>query len=132
LPSFPGLGFFFSPNLGWEGAAVFPFMKVHTATSNDTLLTTTELMQKLRRSRHTICAWVRAGRLPAVRMPAGSYAFHPADIQKRLASRSTGDRTARDEQAEALMNEWRKQYAAGTLPQWKINRIEQIQGWTWE
>jgi excisionase family DNA binding protein len=89
-------------------------------------------MQRLRRSRQTICAWARSGRLPAVRLPGGGYAFRPADIETWLVSRSTGDTTAiAADQAEALMSKWRKQYAAGILPQWKIDRIERIQGWKW-
>lgn len=39
-----------------------------------------------------------------------------------LESHSNSDATTMpDEQVEAMMTEWRKQYAAGTLPQWKIS-----------
>jgi hypothetical protein len=31
----------------------------------------------------------------------------------------------------ALMAAWREAYAAGSLPQWRINRIEKIEGWEW-
>jgi hypothetical protein len=31
----------------------------------------------------------------------------------------------------ALMAAWRKAYAAGTLAQWRIDRIEKIKGWEW-
>lgn len=36
-----------------------------------------------------------------------------------------------DKQVEAIMADWRKAYAAGTLPQWRIARIEKINGWVW-
>jgi hypothetical protein len=36
-----------------------------------------------------------------------------------------------DTQIEAWMTQRRKEYAAGTLPQWKINRLEKIPGWEW-
>lgn len=37
-----------------------------------------------------------------------------------------------DKQVEATMADWRKAYAAGTLPQWRIDRIEKIKRWVWE
>jgi excisionase family DNA binding protein len=52
------------------------------------LLTTTEVMPLLRvTTRGTLCAWVRAGKLPAIRMPDNSYCFDEAVIMAWLGSR---------------------------------------------
>jgi hypothetical protein len=32
---------------------------------------------------------------------------------------------------EAFIDDVRTRYAAGTLPQWKIGRLEKIPGWCW-
>ncbi|MGH9770554.1 MAG: hypothetical protein ACRD4Q_02455 [Candidatus Acidiferrales bacterium] len=37
-----------------------------------------------------------------------------------------------DEEIEVRIEDWRKQYRAGTLPDWQRKRIERIPGWTWE
>jgi hypothetical protein len=35
------------------------------------------------------------------------------------------------EKTLALIAAWREAYAAGTLPQWRIEGIEKIEGWEW-
>ena len=40
--------------------------------------------------------------------------------------------TMTDMEIEAWITKQRAQYPAGTLPQWKIHRLEQIPGRTWE
>lgn len=64
-------------------------MSVNEAARNDTYITTTELMGKLRKSRKTILDWIKRGNLPAIRVPGG-FLFREADIDAWLASRTTG------------------------------------------
>jgi excisionase family DNA binding protein len=52
------------------------------------LLTTTEVMALLGRSRQTICAWSRQGQLPAIRMPDGNYAYSREAIEGWIKERS--------------------------------------------
>jgi excisionase family DNA binding protein len=46
-------------------------------------------MDRLRIAKVTLCAWVRAGKLPAIRMPDNSYGFDEAAIDAWLLSRHT-------------------------------------------
>lgn len=71
-------------------------MKQHkTATlttdlrNRKTMMTTTEVIDLLRTTRHTLCGWVRAGKIPAVRLPGNSYAFDPLKLADWLAERSS-------------------------------------------
>ena len=71
-------------------------MKAHQSTSlvadlrsHKTMLTTTEAIALLRTTRHTLCAWVRAGKIPAVRTPANSYIFDPVALAGWMQERSS-------------------------------------------
>ena len=56
-----------------------------------TLLTTRETMARLRvKTKNTLCDWVRAGKINAIRMPDGSYRFDEAVILAWLQDRQTG------------------------------------------
>lgn len=57
-----------------------------------TLLTSVEVMPKLRVTKGTLCAWVRAGKINAYRRPDGSYLFDEADIVAWLQSRKVTQR----------------------------------------
>jgi hypothetical protein len=37
-----------------------------------------------------------------------------------------------DKEVEKWIKAQQKLYAAGELPQWKIKRLEAIEGWTWK
>jgi excisionase family DNA binding protein len=64
------------------------------------LLTTIEAMERLRiATRGTLCGWVRAGKLPAIRMPDNSYRFDEAAIDAWLLSRATTENTLQPETA---------------------------------
>ena len=52
------------------------------------MLTTTEVIAFLQTTRHTLCSWVWAGKIPAVRLPGNSYAFDPVTLADWLASRN--------------------------------------------
>jgi excisionase family DNA binding protein len=74
--------------------SVLAHMKAYRATPSAStsslpkLLTTTEVMPLLRvTTRGTLCAWVRAGKLPAIRMPDNSYCFDEAVIMAWLDNR---------------------------------------------
>ena len=43
---------------------------------------------------------------------------------------STTQTPMTEEHTQAAILGWRSAYAAGVLPKWMINRIEQIPGWT--
>ena len=53
------------------------------------LLSTTEVMALLGKTRQTICSWVRKGLLPAVRFPDGSFGFTRDAMEEWIAERST-------------------------------------------
>jgi excisionase family DNA binding protein len=57
-------------------------------------LTTKEVMRLLRVGRNTLCGWVRAGRIPAIRT-AGGYRFDPFVLTVWLAERTTATRSKR-------------------------------------
>jgi excisionase family DNA binding protein len=59
------------------------------SSSRPKLLTSSEAMDRLRIAKGTLCAWVRAGKLPAIRMPDNSYGFDEAAIDAWLLSRHT-------------------------------------------
>lgn len=48
------------------------------------MLVTTEVMAILRRSKNTVCKWVREDGLPAFRMPDHSYLFDPLQLLQWL------------------------------------------------
>jgi excisionase family DNA binding protein len=54
----------------------------------DTFLTTKEVMTLLNKRRNTICDWVRAGRLSAIRA-GNEYLFDPRILAEWLAARTT-------------------------------------------
>ena len=51
-------------------------------------LSTREVMVLLQKTRNTLCAWVRKGRLPAIRV-GNEYLFDPRLIADWLAKRQT-------------------------------------------
>jgi predicted DNA-binding transcriptional regulator AlpA len=53
------------------------------------LMSTTEVMALLGKTRQTICAWSRKGLLPAVRFPDGSFGFRRDAMENWIAERST-------------------------------------------
>ena len=52
-------------------------------------LTTKEVMELLQLRRNTLCHWVRAGRLPAIRSGTG-YLYDPHRLADWLDQRTTG------------------------------------------
>lgn len=53
------------------------------------LLTAREIAEHLGLSSETVLAWVRAGKLPAFRLPSGQLRFREAEVEAWLAARST-------------------------------------------
>ena len=53
-----------------------------------TLITSRQLAEELSISYQTMCAWSKAGKVPAIRMPDGSWRYHREAIDAWLASRS--------------------------------------------
>jgi hypothetical protein len=56
-------------------------------------LNTTEVMEILRRSRNTLCAWVKAGDIPALRMGRDNM-FDPLELAHWLEERQLGQHAA--------------------------------------
>jgi excisionase family DNA binding protein len=54
----------------------------------DSYLTTTEVMKLLKMRRNTLCEWIRAGRISAIRTGSG-YRFDPYTLAVWLAERTT-------------------------------------------
>jgi len=54
------------------------------------LLTSADVVKRLNTTKQTLCVWVRAGKVPAIRMPNGDYRFDQAEIEAWLHSRKTG------------------------------------------
>jgi predicted site-specific integrase-resolvase len=52
------------------------------------LMSTSDIMALLGRSRQTICAWARRGLIPAIKMPDGNYMYSRASIEQWIAERS--------------------------------------------
>ena len=52
------------------------------------LITSRELAAELRVSYQTCCAWTKAGKVPAIRMPDGSWRYRRAEIDKWMSDRS--------------------------------------------
>lgn len=70
-------------------------MKRHesaTLTANlltrNSMMSTAEVMAFLGVTRHTLCAWVRASKIPAIRMPGNGYAFDPRALHQWIAQRA--------------------------------------------
>lgn len=57
-------------------------------------LSTREVMNLLGIRRTTLCQWVRAGRISAIRLGSG-YVFDPHYLASWLATRVTGSRSSR-------------------------------------
>jgi excisionase family DNA binding protein len=51
-------------------------------------MTTTEVIDLLRTTRHTLCAWARTGKIPAVRTPGNGYLFDPVALATWMEERS--------------------------------------------
>jgi excisionase family DNA binding protein len=69
-------------------------MKVSGSTRSATitlpdLMTSVQTMQYLGITKGTLCAWVRAGKLKAIRWPDGSYRFEKAYILVWIEERKT-------------------------------------------
>jgi len=90
---------FFFADIGSEmRASVLAFMTKHATTPNTIsahllsqprLLSTTEVIDLLGVTRHTLCAWARASKIPAVRLPDNSYAFDPGALASWIEGRTT-------------------------------------------
>ena len=52
------------------------------------LLTSLDLCAELNVSFQTMCAWSKAGKAPAIRMPDGSWRYRWSEIDAWLAARS--------------------------------------------
>ena len=65
-------------------------MKNSLDTSLPLLMTTADVVKRLNTTKQTVCVWIRAGKLPAVRMPNGDYRFDRAELEAWLQSRKTG------------------------------------------
>lgn len=52
------------------------------------LITSRELAAELSVSYQTACAWSKAGKVPALHMPDGSYRYRRSEIDAWLAERS--------------------------------------------
>jgi hypothetical protein len=48
-----------------------------------------------------------------------------------VTSKAVAPENPNSTKIRAMMAAWREAYAAGTLPQWRIDRIEKIKGWEW-
>jgi excisionase family DNA binding protein len=55
----------------------------------DRLLTAREVADELGVSTQTILRWVRAGELPAFKLPGGAIRFREAELERWLAERAT-------------------------------------------
>ena len=64
--------------------STFPAMVFEQLRGRTTMLVTTEVMAILRRSKNTVCKWVRENDLPAFRMPDHSYLFDPLQLLQWL------------------------------------------------
>lgn len=53
------------------------------------LITSRQLSLELAVSHQVICRWTKKGKIPAIRMPDGSYRFRRADIDQWLTARTT-------------------------------------------
>ncbi|MFY9939814.1 MAG: helix-turn-helix domain-containing protein [Silvibacterium sp.] len=62
----------------------FPATVFDQLRGRTTMLVTTEVMAILRRSKNTVCKWVREDGLPAFRMPDHSYLFDPLQLLQWL------------------------------------------------
>jgi hypothetical protein len=56
-------------------------------------LTTADVIELLGYQRNTLCAWAKAGRIPAVHTPGG-YRFDPLVLAQWLDDRTTGKLTS--------------------------------------
>lgn len=56
------------------------------------MMTTTEVMDLLRVTRGTLCAWTRKRLLPATRMPDNSYLFCPDSLASWIEQRTIGNK----------------------------------------
>ena len=81
--------FYFNLTIIGDGCAPRVSHCMDKPTTPTPLWTTNEVMRFLGRSRNTICAWVRTGKLPAIRMPDGGYMFDPSIIGDWLHQRTT-------------------------------------------
>jgi hypothetical protein len=70
---------------------------------------------------------VRIGAL--TRTLTAGIAYFAISAKAREGSEPATPKT--DVQIEQWMADRRREYAEGTLPQWRIKRIEQIPGWVW-
>ena len=60
---------------------------MRTATDHDELLTTTEVLSRLRVHRHTLLSLIRRGELRAIRFTErGWYRFRPEDVEAFVAA----------------------------------------------
>jgi predicted site-specific integrase-resolvase len=52
------------------------------------LMSTSDVMALLGRSRQTICTWARQGLIPAIKMPDRNYVYSRASMEQWIAERS--------------------------------------------
>jgi excisionase family DNA binding protein len=64
-------------------------MTIDELTLNPRLLSTTEAMAVLRKTRATVCRWVRDGKILAIRLPDNSYLFDSVQLAGWMRGRLT-------------------------------------------